>query len=823
MNGEKVDETEGIVNGPTDARRKTKPSSSASGAGPMKLGSWYRPCAGLRSDFFRRNKARPGERVESCEPALRRPKPVESMDRQNRPRQFAVHICIILAGAAALSWEVIWQLMASLAIGHSAMGTAITLCVVMGGMTGGALGMGRFLRSRPTERPLRLYGCLELVVGLSGALMTRGFDVLASIDTWVWSVWPGGATWVHVLGIVALLGIPTLAMGATIPLMGLIARQSRTSIAVLYAGNTFGAFIGTLTMAFFVLPKLGIQSSATLLSILDVGVFGVCWMLSVKLVDSPVAASTVIETPRRIRPPGGWTLSVVFATGFVTFAFEVAWFRAFRAALLSTTDSFAIMLAAVLVSLAIAARIAPSIRANDRRIATVIVIAAALILCMTPVVERFSDFVMNTGRYYTVMLPIRFLQVLSIVGPAVILMGLALPSILEQQHTARNWAIVYAANTLGAVVGALSAAWLFLPTLGFVKTAWLTALLLAALGLYRLRGRTRIASLSLVLVALLVAMNFETGIGKERTIAPGPIGEHRLLEFREGPDSTVAAVEYENGNRALLIDGFQAASEYGGKVYMTWMGTLPMVLHPNPRQGLVICFGTGQTADAVRKEGIEHLDIVDLNAAVFALAHHFPSNEGVLEDERVGKIVMDGRAWMRRSRRTYDVITLEPMPPAFAGTNALYSREFYQAARARLKPGGIMAQWVPFHLLPPPDAMAVSQTFREVFPDSILWKEPNGSNGILLGRVRAENQGPLGSEWPGFARQAPGRILSPEEIKTAVLLDGDALERYASSSEPITDDNQRLAYGGMFSRLQRMYAVGVRVHSESIEAARGPR
>jgi spermidine synthase len=60
-----------------------------------------------------------------------------------------------------------------------------------------------------------------------------------------------------------------------------------------------------------------------------------------------------------------------------------------------------------------------------------------------------------------------------------------------------------------------------------------------------------------------------------------------------------------------------------------------------------------------------------VNAAVFALAHHFPSNEGVLEDDRVGTIVMDGRAWMRRGRRTYDVITLEPMPPAFAGTNVL--------------------------------------------------------------------------------------------------------------------------------------------------------
>src|SRR5262249_41996017 len=155
----------------------------------------------------------------------------------------------------------------------------------------------------------------------------------------------------------------------------------------------------------------------------------------------------------------------------------------------------------------------------------------------------------------------------------------------------------------------------------------------------------------------------------------------------------------------------------------------------NPKDALVICFGTGQTANAVRQEGPAHLDIVDINQAVFDLAPLFPSNQGVLDDRpRVKAITMDGRAWLRRTQRRYDLVTLEPMPPTFAGVNALYSKEFYDLVSARLRPGGTVAQWMPFHLLDRHQAAAIAATFREVFPGAILWVDPLDDTGILLGR-----------------------------------------------------------------------------------------
>jgi hypothetical protein len=226
-----------------------------------------------------------------------------------------------------------------------------------------------------------------------------------------------------------------------------------------------------------------------------------------------------------------------------------------------------------------------------------------------------------------------------------------------------------------------------------------------------------------------------------------------------------------------------------------------MLLHESPRDALVICFGTGQTANAVRNEGVEQLDVVELSSAVLRMAHYFELNEGVLDDPRVTAHVMDGRAWLRRTDRRYDVITLEPMPPNHAGVNSLYSREFYELAAARLNPGGVVAQWLPFHLVTTHHAIAITRAFVDVFPDAMLWIDPVDRTGILVGRQGTPGQ--LAASWPGLARDPGGRDLTPEQVREAAFIDGDDLLAYAAMSEPVTDDNQLLAYLSPEERRQR--------------------
>jgi spermidine synthase len=341
-----------------------------------------------------------------------------------------------------------------------------------------------------------------------------------------------------------------------------------------------------------------------------------------------------------------------------------------------------------------------------------------------------------------------------------------------------------------------------LPTIGFAKAAWIAGVLVVAAGLLITPRRRLSTWICFGAVALMIAAVGESHLGTARVQGLFANIEGRpakVVESFTGPEATASVVEYGDGGRVIVIDSSSASGQSGssyslGEHYMAWMGRLPMLLHPDPKRALVICFGTGQTANAVRSENPEALDIVDINPRVFKLAHNFSSNEDVLHDPKVNAIVMDGRAYLRRTTNTYDVITLEPMPPTTVGVNALYSKEFYELARNRLGPKGVIAQWIPYYCVSPRSGASIARTFLEVFPNSVLWIDPKTKHdGVLLGTK--DESVPLASCWPGLVRTNVMRDLDQAEIARNVMLDTAQLKRYGSYGEVISDDNQLLTYG----------------------------
>lgn len=702
------------------------------------------------------------------------------------PGRLALHALVVAAGFAALSWEVIWQLKAALALGVSAIGTAITLAATMGGMSVGSLAIGRYLRDRQVMRPLRLYAACEALIGFSGLALPLGFSTLEQFDTKVYAVAPSLATLLHVLGITLVLGPPTLAMGATVPILGLVARQSGTTLPRLYGLNTAGAAAGCLFLSFTLLPKLGVLQCSRAVAGLNLLVSVLAWALAGQMTDweremaatpEPVALETSLAHPEL----------AVFLTGLITFSLEVAWFRALRAVLWSTSESFAIMLAAVLVSLAAGAAIAPWLRRRGARLEMLIGAAGVLVLAATPAIERFDAMVPLKGGFLQLMLS-WFGLTLAIIGLPVMLAGLVLPWLLDSATGPRQWSRLYFVNTVGAVVGSLGTAWLALPALGFTHTSWMAGLLLIALAAWQLESGRRWGVLSAGALALFVAFVMDTGIGKTRVLGRFPFKSYRTISSVDTPDANISLLRTEGGDQ-VVIDGFVAAdTTLLASHYMPWMGRLPMLLHPDPKKALVICFGTGQTTNAVRREGVEQLDVVDLNRRVLELGPRIQANENVLADPRVRTIVMDGRAWMRRTTEQYDVITLEPMPPNFSGVNGLYDREFYQAARARLRKNGVIAQWLPFHLVPAYHSTSIVRTFWDSFPNSALWIDPLGFTGILVGSTSDK---PVAEDLPGFRRAVP-RDLDEAQVRRSFILDAPGMARLAALGDVITDDNQIL-------------------------------
>lgn len=710
-----------------------------------------------------------------------------------------LQVLVIASGLAALSWEVLWQIQASLALGVSALGTALTLAVTIGGMSVGALLMGRHLHNRTITQPLRLYGLLEICIGLAGLCLLPAFNAIADLDSWAYRAMPDHYPLLHITSIVTVLGVPTLCMGATFPVFGLMARQAQTSIATLYGCNTLGAAGGVLLVALAFIPWLGLLHTGWLIAGVNflVGLVALTWRL-------PALVTTAERTTSTTAPSGFSKLTecaLVALTGFATFALEIAWFRALTAAFHSTTDAFAIMLAAMLLALGLAGRLAPVLKRSGIALGTCLALSGGLILLATPLIERFDSVdpvFVQTGLF----LMNWFAMTLCVIGPPIALLGLGLPWIMDSQQTPRRWGMLYSINTFGSILGAVGAAWLLLPTIGATRTAWLAGVLVAGAGVLIAPASRRAALAGVMAIGLLITITAESGVGRTRVLgnlrAFSRVPEKVLAQY-EGPAATIAAVQYPDGHgRALVIDGFVAASQFTPKGptndgYMAWMGHLPMLLHPNPHDALVICFGTGQTSNAVRRENPDHLDIVDLSANVFKLAHFFDKNQNVLDDPRVKPTVMDGRAYIRRTQKNFDVITLEPMPPHFAGVNALYSVEFYQHARTKLRPDGVIAQWLPFHLVAPYYIASIVKTFQSVFPNAILWIDPVSTTGILLGTKN--DQAAFGTQWPGFARNPITRGLDEMGVRQAVLMTKEQLHLFDAKATIISDDNQLLAYG----------------------------
>lgn len=707
-----------------------------------------------------------------------------------------MHLLVLASGFAALSWEVVWQIQSALALGVSAWGTALTLAVTMGGMSAGALLSGAALRGARLN-PLYVYAALEGVIAVCGFFVVPAFRWVENLDTAVFAANPQAAPTVFLTGIVCAILLPAICMGATLPAFGLIARRFETSIATLYSLNTLGAAAGALAAAFILIPFLGVAGCTWVMA----GVNALIGILAIMLGRGGAAATSAAPVQEG---KGQFSLPlsgvIVAVTGFSTFVLEVAWFRSLTSAFKSTTDAFAIMLACVLLALGYGASLAPRLRQKEANLGLLLAWCGVSILLVTPLVERF-DMVTASSFFMPLVILLRwFFMTLYVVGVPMLLLGTALPWVLDEQTTPRRWGALYSLNAVCAIVGSVAAGWVLLPTLGFAKTAWIAGVLVAALGVFMLSKQKRGRMAGILLGALAVAFVFESGAGRTRVPGweffggPPPV---KVVKSFEGPDATTSVVEYETGQRALIINGFTASTQAAGRLtsehYMIWMGRLPMLLHKNPKNALVICFGTGQTAHAVRSENPEHLDIVDINPRVFDLASSFDSNHKVLEDKRVSSIVMDGRAWLRRTQAKYDVISLEPMPPNFAGVNALYSREFYLFAREKMNDGGVIAQWVPFHILGAKYSAAISRTFREVFPNAIMWIDPVSKTGILLGSK--DDARALDKSWPGFKRLKLDRSLGEKAIKKAVLLDSEGLARYAAYGETITDDNQILAYG----------------------------
>ncbi len=625
---------------------------------------------------------------------------------------------------------------------------------------------------------------------------------------------------------------PCILMGATLPVLSrTLADPVGASrwVGWLYSSNTLGAVAGAFLTDFALIPTMGV----TMAAVTAVACNGLAALASLILARRCPASMADGPRPARAAP---WTLYVAYGiSGFAALGLQITWTRLFLMYMPARAFVFSLILTTFLAGLAIGSAAAAGWATRSNRPATVLVgmqvlLAGAALagvlwlnpvdrLLVTPTVTAPLLKAAQLGASATIGFRFDVLQglgrALALFALPTLLMGAIFPFVSrvaldERGGTGRPVGELYAANTIGAIAGSIAVGFWILPNRGAQGTLlWLAALIVVAAAMTAWYARPRVtaaglAALGVVICAAfallpsdtLVRMLYLSQHARHFSMDPSQV---RLL--KEGPYGTVTVAETPRGP-ALLVDSMlMMGGSLEAQRYASMEGHLPLLLHPDPRQALVVCFGMGITMGAVSLHpDLEKTRCVELDPTVLEAAPWFERvNYDVLHRPRTEIVLGDGRNYLLRSREKFDVMTFEPPPPVNAGVVNLYSQEFYRLCSEHLTTQGVVAQWMPLPTLGDDGARMVIRTFQSVFPFATLWQgSPN--NLILVG-----SKSPLTIDANRFrdafrpselgkALQAIG-LEDDLSLLCSFLYGPDTLQDYARQAPIVTDDHPWLEYG----------------------------
>ncbi len=755
--------------------------------------------------------------------------------------------CFFLSGATGLVYEVLWVRMLGLVFGHTVFAITTVLTAFMAG-----LGLGSFLFGGIADRqrhPLALYGFLEVGIGLFCLLIPL---VLPWVEAFYLALFRAlhlsffAFSLAQFALIFTLLLIPTTLMGGTLPVLsrffvtdeGTLAKR----VGLLYALNTLGAVLGTALAGYFLLPNFGMRGTLYLAATLNIGIGALVIVCDQHLRRLRPAGSmkeagaqqqALLETmpPRRaFLGPIGLTVIGLGLSGGASMIYEVAWTRALSLVIGSSTYAFTAMLLAFLMGIAVGSALFSRVW-GGRRIDPIsfgiielgIGLSALLIL---PAFGKMPDLLL---RVLTVSLAPDFVlivQVLMSISAMIIptlLIGASFPCAVKVAARGMNSVgldvgRLYAINTLGAIVGTVSAGFFLIPTLGVQSTVKVAVLLNLAIGLAIAIGSARTlrgwqwatsAVLSLSILAGVLWMPawnhtvMASGVAVYASVYQKFAGKlelarafpnTRLLFYEDGLSATVT-VHRQGESTFLRINGKTDASTAADMHTQLMGGHIPLLLHPNPKTVLVIGLGSGVSVGAVAQYPVERIDVVEIEPAVVKASRFFAKeNREVLKDPRVHLVTADARNFLLATPRRYDVIISEPSNPWIGGIAALFSQEFYDIAKRRLSPGGIMLQWVQGYNILPSDLKMVVKTFRTAFPATSIWNATGLVDFLLVGQERISplDLGRLKAVFEASPRlrEDMGRLgfRSHYALLADFLLAELDAARYAQNADVNTDD-----------------------------------
>ncbi|MFH1017707.1 MAG: fused MFS/spermidine synthase [Pseudomonadota bacterium] len=662
---------------------------------------------------------------------------------------------VFLSGACALAYEIAWGRMFSNVFGNSTHAIALVVAVFMAG-----LGVGAFIFGGLVDRarkPLLIYAALEAGIGAFAFLVPV---FLEAADPWIARLYAGGAPQAGTLLAVRLLiatlalAVPTCLMGATLPVVTKLAvrgpQEFGRKLGLFYGLNTAGSMVGCVLTGFFLLPGLGVTATSYSAAIVN-GLIAVSLLLLQFSEDRGVA-----NEPRNVSPPetppeipatlDPGTVRLVqftlFFSGFAALSYELIWSRVLGFQFLTGMGviSFTVVVAVFLGGLAggglLYGLTANHIRNPIRTLGLLHVLSAASVLFFFWLLTQHALFRPILGLHPWV---VRSAKALVLIAAPTFLLGYTFP--LACKIVTTDWKILgrsvgkaFALNTIGSVLGPLITGFFLIPLVGSEPVlkgmvvfgagvgAWLV--LWDALGARSARFRYLAGAAFAVVVVFAVAgprsilLSIMNVFGKQ------------IVYFSEGSTGAFMAFRTPEGIELMVGGTWGAGTTPSLTANNEMAGYLPLLLHPDPKDVAVICFGTGRTTSLfARNPRVRNVDVVEIMGEALVAGRKLFShyNAGVLDSPKVNLVLDDGFNFMKYTPRRFDVIVVDPFMPRNQGSAMLYTKEFLEFARGHLKPNGIVTLWAYPRQVPSEMFLRALKTFQAVFPHVTVWKSPDSA------------------------------------------------------------------------------------------------
>ncbi len=758
-----------------------------------------------------------------------------------------IYILFLGSGMTGLIYQVLWTRLLTLTFGVTTLAISTVLTCFFGGLALGSFLGGRWVDKR--GRGFKWYGWAEIVVGIYALfflwILGMNNDLYVMIARSMGLGFYGQSIIKFILSIIILI-IPATMMGATLPFLSKELAEKWSTFAKdignLYAINTVGAVAGAVFTAYLFIPSFGIRAIIITVGIVNI-VIGIIALVvdrlainkegivgNDKFLGSAHLISSTVTGVNEVVPPRFATLVLLgFAlSGFTALAYEVIWSRVLTLILTGTIYAFAAVLAVFLTGIAVGSFAVSRYIDRIKNISMVIntlavvemligIVSIAIIILYAKMPE-FSFYGSITGaREWGEYVYVNFLISFLVLFVPTFLFGTTFPLVCKiynsrMDKVGESVGNVYSVNTVGGIIGSFMGGFVLIQFFGMQTSMVMMGIINVAIGIVFLLfnpsassraryGLSAAGAVCVVIVILILPDNMPRAI-HESYILKG----EEILFYEEGPAATVMIAQRPGrslvfSDKRLWVNGNLAtAAYYEGLQINRFQGALPMVLHPDPKDVLVICFGTGTTFGTLSQFDVNRVDNVEIARTVTKAAHFFKSeNSDVLNNPKSNIIIDDGRSYLEVTNKKYDVITEEPMHPSLVGVVNLYTKEYYELAKSRLKEGGIMSQWIPLYALSVEDVKMLTATFQSVFEHTTIWMA--NADIFLIGSDEVQS-----IDFPRLA----GRLAKPNikrllneidledpiEFLSTFLMNEDVVRDYASGVPIITDNRPLVEFTG---------------------------